>query len=203
MSSQGRWAPGMVYGPACLPGGVLARHRPSRGGRSGGSWLVCLVRRPSVIQLLLPEGQHMVIGPCEMCRIPWPGPQGPLKPHGREAPQPPCPRGPHVEPAALAASGWSAPGRDRPQPGLCRHLLWLPGCSGATSWEELAAAGSPLRQPPRAHQPLTRVVFAGFRISRKAQEETVSLLRRKGNSSWLAARRTAVASPSAYSLHTW
>lgn len=58
-----------------------------------------------MIQLLLPEGRHMVIGPCGMCRIPWPGPQGPLKPRGREAQQPPCPRDPHVEPAALAASG--------------------------------------------------------------------------------------------------
>lgn len=78
------------------------------------------------------------------------------------------------------------------EPGACPYLLWLLGSSGAMPGEEPAASGSPRPQPL---QQLTCVVFSDLRISRKAQEETVSLLWRKGNSSQRAAGSKVAALP--------
>ena len=78
------------------------------------------------------------------------------------------------------------------EPRVCHYLLWLLA-AGGPCLGRARAFGKPWPQPL---QQLTCVVFSDLRISRKAQEETVSLLRRKGNSSqWAAGSKVSALPP--------
>lgn len=130
----------------------------------------------------------MVIGLCGSCLVlsapgaTWKG-----------AEQLSCPRGLHMKPVVLSTSGWSSPGQGCPlSPG---SAIICSGCwqQGGHAWGRARAFGKPRPQPL---QQLTCVVFSDLRISRKAQEETVSLLRRKGNSSqWAAGSKVSALPP--------